>query len=490
MNEGIAVQIRIGRELLKMTLQAASDGVFSVSGWGFTTHRRISPARPPVLRGHEVEFRVSSVTTASPLRWTMIALAFFATAINYLDRQALSVAAPILLLQFHLSNIVYSRILFGFMLAYTIMNGVSGRLIDRLGTRIGYALFVAWWSCCAVLHVFVRGALSLGVLRFLLGVGEAGNWPGAVKVVAEWFPVEERSLASGIFNSGSAVGAILAPPIVAFILLRYGWRSAFLVVGCLGFVWLVAWMKLYRPPTRPLDEPALRPLPMRQLLRSRFVWSFTLSKVFIDPVWYFYTFWFPEYLTHARHFNMSSIGHYAWIPFFVAGLGSAGGGFISTILLGWGMSVTSARKSAVTFSALLMAMAIPAVMVGSSALSIAFCLDRDGRLYSRTCKYAGDAGRCVLHRSSRVSIWSRQHGFRIWRDGFYADYGVARRPLLVCPRLPALWPDPFYLRLCPLDSHGPAHTVSTFKSGGSFVMIMSNSRPLPLQTSITPDLLE
>jgi MFS transporter, ACS family, hexuronate transporter len=313
-----------------------------------------------------------SSSSASPRRWTMIALAFFATAINYLDRQALSVAAPILLLQFHLSNIAYSRILFGFMLAYTIMNGVSGHLIDRLGTRIGYALFVGWWSGCAVLHAFVRGAWSLGALRFLLGVGEAGNWPGAVKVVAEWFPVEERSLASGIFNSGSAMGAILAPPIIAFMLLRYGWRSAFVVVGCLGFIWLAAWMKLYRPPRLQVAEPVLQPPPMRQLLRSRFVWSFTLSKVFIDPVWYFYTFWFPEYLTHARHFNMSSIGHYAWIPFFVAGLGSAGGGFISKVLLSWGMSVTAARKTAVTFSALLMAMAIPAVMVSSSTLSIIF----------------------------------------------------------------------------------------------------------------------
>src|SRR5271157_5640231 len=153
----------------------------------------------------------------SPLRWRMISLAFWATVINYLDRQTLSVAAPVLREQFHMSNVDYSRVVFAFLLAYTIMNGVSGPLIDKLGTRVGYALCIAWWSVAAVMHAFARGAVSLGVFRFLLGMGEAGNWPGGVKVVAEWFPERERALAAGLFNSGSAVGAILAPPIVAFL---------------------------------------------------------------------------------------------------------------------------------------------------------------------------------------------------------------------------------------------------------------------------------
>jgi ACS family hexuronate transporter-like MFS transporter len=305
------------------------------------------------------------------MRWAMIALAFFATLINYLDRQSLSVAAPVIRLQFHLSNVGYSRILFAFLLAYTIMNGVSGLVIDRLGTRVGYALFVGWWSLWALLHALARGAISLGTFRFLLGIGEAGNWPGAVKVVAEWFPAEERSLASGIFNSGSAAGAILAPPVIAFLLLKFGWRSAFVMVGCLGFVWLAAWLRLYRLPDAA-DRPALAPLPLRQLLQSRFVWSFMLSKIFMDPVWYFYTFWFPEYLHDSRHFDMTNIGRYAWIPFFVAGLGSAGGGFIAKGFLNLGMSVTAARKSAVTIAALLMTMAIPAVLTENSALSITF----------------------------------------------------------------------------------------------------------------------
>jgi ACS family hexuronate transporter-like MFS transporter len=302
----------------------------------------------------------------------MIALAFFATLINYLDRQALSVSAPILKAQFHMSSIDYSHVLFAFMLAYTIMNGASGLIIDRLGTKLGYGVFVGWWSLCALLHFFARGVWSLGTLRFMVGMGEAGNWPGAVKVVAEWFPLEERSLASGIFNSGSAAGAILAPPLIAGLVLHFGWRSAFVAVGSLGFIWVAIWSAFYRSPARTTDTAALAPAPsLHSLLRSRFVWTFTLSKIFVDPVWYFYIFWFPEYLSHARRFDLASIGRYAWIPFFVAGVGSVGGGLIAKGFLTLNVSLSFARKAAVTVAAAMMAMAIPAVRVSGSALSIA-----------------------------------------------------------------------------------------------------------------------
>lgn len=310
-------------------------------------------------------------STSPRLRWGMISLAFFATLINYLDRQALSVAAPILQVQFRMSSIGYSRVLFAFMLAYTIMNGISGLLIDRLGTRLGYGLFVGWWSLCAMMHAFARGVWSLGILRFLLGMGEAGNWPGAVKVVAEWFPAEERSLASGIFNSGSSVGAILAPPVIAGLVLKFGWRSAFVAVGGLGFIWLAVWSVSYRSSPEKAGATALPQPPARLLLRSRFVWTFTVSKIFLDPVWYFYTFWFPEYLYHARHFDLASIGRYAWIPFFVAGLGSLGGGFIARGFLFAGVPLSGARKAAVTVATAMMTMAIPAVHVHGAALSIA-----------------------------------------------------------------------------------------------------------------------
>src|ERR1039457_6515202 len=216
-------------------------------------------------------------------RWLMISFAFWATVINYLDRQTLSVAAPVLREQFHLSNVEYSRVVFAFLLAYTVSNGISGMTIDRLGTKLGYALCMVWGSVAAILHAFAKGGLSLGVFRFLLGIGEAGNWPAGVKVATEWFPERERALASGIFNSGSAVGAILAPPIVAWILLRYGWQPAFVSVGAVGLIWLAFWLPSYRKPRTAVAEFEAPPISARFLVRTRFVLGFTLSKAFLDP---------------------------------------------------------------------------------------------------------------------------------------------------------------------------------------------------------------
>ena len=309
----------------------------------------------------------------SRLRWIMIALVFWATVINYLDRQALSVAAPVIRQEFGMTNVAYSRVVFAFLLAYTIMNGVSGPLIDRLGTRLGYALCIGWWSIAALLHSLATGVWSLGAARFLLGMGEAGNWPAGVKVVAEWFPEKERALASGLFNSGSAIGAILAPPIVAWILLQFGWKAAFLAVGITGFLWLLVWWPVYRTPAPDVQaEAAAPPISTWRLFRQRFVWAFTLSKIFMDPVWYFYIFWFPEYLKSTRGFDMASIGKYGWIPFLIAGLGNLFGGLLSGALLNRGWTVDRARKTAVTFFAILMLSAIPAVLVSSVWVAIGF----------------------------------------------------------------------------------------------------------------------
>lgn len=294
----------------------------------------------------------------------MIGLAFLATVINYLDRQTLSVVAPVLLEQFHMNSVDYSRVVSSFLLAYTVMNAVSGPLIDRLGTRTGYALCMVWWSVSAILHIFARGALSLGVFRFLLGMGEAGNWPAGVKVVAEWFPERERALASGIFNSGSTIGAILAPPVVALIVLHFGWQAAFVGIGALGFLWLIAWLLVYRTPP-DVSTFVQRPIPVFQLIRIRFVWSFTVAKVFLDPAWYFYVFWFPEYLKQVHKFNLAAIGKYAWIPFFVAALGNLLGGWLSAVLLRAGVPTARARKLAVSFCAVLMLFSIPAVLSAS-----------------------------------------------------------------------------------------------------------------------------
>ena len=301
----------------------------------------------------------------------MIGMAFLATAITYLERGALSVTVPVLMDQLHMTSVGYSRVIFAFMLAYTIMNGVSGPLIDLLGTKVGFALTTAWWSVAAMLQALAKGPWSLGLCRFLLGMGEAGNWPGSVKVVAEWFPVQERALASGIFNSGAAFGSIVAPPLVVLIVLRWGWRAAFLTVGpyrarvgipvavCLSDACEKSKRRSLAPPTPPWI-----------LFRQRFVWSFTLAKLFLDPVWYFYVFWFPEYLKRARHLDLASIGKFAWIPYLVAGLGNVIGGWFSGFLLRRGVSVTIARKSAVTVFILLMASAIPAVLVPETSVSI------------------------------------------------------------------------------------------------------------------------
>ncbi|MEO8129053.1 MAG: MFS transporter, partial [Bryobacteraceae bacterium] len=305
-------------------------------------------------------------------RWLMISLAFWATVINYLDRQSLSVAAPVLREQFHMSNEVYSRVVFAFLLAYTVANGISGPLIDRLGTKVGYALCIGWWSIASILHAFATGPITLGLARLLLGIGEAGNWPAAIKLVAEWFPEMERALACGIFNSGSSVGAIIAPPLVAWILLTWGWPAAFVTTGVTGLVWLCVWWPIYETPVSAVKEPETVKVPVAKLLRHKFVWSLMIAKIFFDSAWYFYIFWFPEYLKHARDFSMASIGKYGWIPFLVAGSGNLLGGWLSGYLIRRGYSVTIARKGTVTLFMMLMLSSIPAVLVTNVWVSIAF----------------------------------------------------------------------------------------------------------------------
>ena len=309
------------------------------------------------------------------MRWAMIALVFLATVINYLDRQTLAVVAPLLRDKFGMSNTEYGRVIFAFMLAYTIMNGASGALIDRLGTKLGYALCILWWSAATLLHALATGVWSLGAFRFLLGIGEAGNWPAGVKVVAEWFPENERALASGLFNSGSAAGAILAPPLIVWIILHYGWQSSFVFVGLSGLAWLILWWTIYR--TAEPKQAGVQLLPERtygviELVKTPFVFWFTLAKIFLDPAWYFYIFWFPEYLRRARGFELAAIGAYAWIPFAVAGAGNLLGGWTSAQLMRRGYRVAAARNIPVLAFSLLMTAALPAVLVHDARWSIAF----------------------------------------------------------------------------------------------------------------------
>ena len=329
-----------------------------VGGEGLSNHEVLSaqaPADAPPLK----------------LRWVMIGLAFLATVINYLDRQTLSVVAPELKKQFAMSDETYGLILSAFMLAYTVMNGVSGPLLDRIGTRLGYAMCMVWWSTAGVLHALATGPLTLGLCRFLLGMGEAGNWPAGVKVVSEWFPAKERALASGIFNSGSAIGAIAAPPLVAWLVLKWGWPMAFLVVGVTGYFWLAVWWFVYHTPERVRREVQVRPPPAWRLLRTRFVGFFTLSKVFMDPVWYFYIFWFPKYLSSVHGYTLADIGRTAWIPFLTADIGNLAGGLLTRTLIRFDVPLHLAPKVSCAVFALLMTSAIPASLTSDAATAIA-----------------------------------------------------------------------------------------------------------------------
>ncbi len=342
--------------------------------------------------------------TGSKVRWVMLGMISLATVINYLDRQTLSVMAPVLLERFHISAGTYSQIIFAFMLAYTIMNGISGPLLDRLGSRVGYSLTIAFWSAAEVLTAAATGAYTLGAYRFLLGIGEAGNYPAGVKVIGEWFPPKERSLASGIFNSGAAVGAMLAPPLLAWAAISFGWRASFVIVGMLGFLWMIVWLIVYRSPPDNPAEPTLPPPAVKTLVRDRFVWQFTLSKVFADPVWYFYTFWFPQYLKVGHGFTLAQIGKIGWIPFATAGLGNLAGGVLTLLMVKRGVSDQTARRiSVVVFSACMVA-AFPAAMVSSAALSIAL-------ISTATFGYSGALAnvlalpRDVYPKNAVASIW-------------------------------------------------------------------------------------
>jgi MFS transporter, ACS family, hexuronate transporter len=322
------------------------------------------------------------------LRWGIVSLLFFATVINYLDRQALSLLAPVLRDTFGISNTDYSRIIFAFLLAYMIMQAGSGRMMDWLGTRKGFSITIVFWSIAAMLHAAANSALFFGFSRFLLGLGEAGNWPGAVKAISEWFPVRERAAAIGFFNSGSIVGALIAPLIIPWVALQFGWRAAFLVTGACGFLWLIPWLLIYRLPHQHpwisaselelIREPESAggdertpPVRWQSLLKRRDVWSLVFGRMFADPVWWFYVFWLPEYLKRERGFSMEMIAYFAWIPFLTAGIGSLVGGAASGWLIRRGWPVLRARKATMLFCTGGMLAGIPAVLTGNSFLALA-----------------------------------------------------------------------------------------------------------------------
>lgn len=277
-------------------------------------------------------------------RWWIAALLATATAINYLDRQNLPVAIGEIQKAIPISDAQYSQLQFLFLLAYGAMYAVGGRLLDLLGVRWGYALMMVWWSAANALHGLVGTVTQLGAVRFALGLGEGGGFPGSAKAVAEWFPVEERAFAFGLFNTGSSVGAVIAPPLIAAIATSLGWRWVFLLTGGLGFAWAALWAIFYRTPARSFAAKAAPQPKWSALLRDRRVRGMCAAKFLGDSAWYFFIFWLPKYLADVRHLNIKQIGYYAWIPYALAGAGSLFGGWFSGYLIRRGWSVASSRK--------------------------------------------------------------------------------------------------------------------------------------------------
>jgi ACS family hexuronate transporter-like MFS transporter len=337
--------------------------------------------------------RTASSGTASGfklrhLRWYICGLLFFASTINYIDRQTISVLKPHLQSLMHWSESDYGWIVFAFQVAYAIMMVISGKVIDRLGTRVGFALAMVWWSLAAMAHAFCRNVFQFEAARFFLGAGEAANFPASIKSVAEWFPKRERALATGIFNSGTNIGAVVGTAMTAWLTLRWGWGTAFIFTGSLGFLWLAAWLLFYRAPGKHSwlsraeveyiseqeagaageNQPRIA---WRNIFRYREAWGFILAKFMTDPVWWFYIFWLPSYLEQSRGFSLTQIGIFAGIPPFVASLGSMAGGWLSGFWMKRGWTLNRARKSAMVIMAFLMPTGIAAVLAPKAWVALA-----------------------------------------------------------------------------------------------------------------------
>ncbi len=309
----------------------------------------------------------SGKPATSHVRWTICALLFFATTINYLDRQVLSMLAKTLETSIGWTSIQYGYITGAFQAAYAIGLLGGGYLMDRLGTRKGYSLAVSVWSLAAIAHAAATSAFSFGVARSFLGLGEAANFPACIKTVAEWFPKKERALAAGIFNAGTNIGAVVAPLTVPWLAFTFGWQMAFVATGVLGFVWLIFWLLLYHKPeahprissaelayiqSDPADPEGS--VSWMRLLPRRETWAFILGKFLTDPVWWFYLFWLPKYLQEKFGLGLMQIVLPTLIVYNAASIGSVGGGWLSSRLIKGGMGINSARKIVMLIAALCM----------------------------------------------------------------------------------------------------------------------------------------
>ncbi|MGA7341677.1 MAG: MFS transporter [Terracidiphilus sp.] len=316
--------------------------------------------------------------SAGRVRWWIVWTLFFSTVINYISRQTFSLLVPVISAQFHLTNTDLGKIFAAFQVSYAVTWLLGGMFLDAVGTRLGLALAVVFWSVVNILTVFASSVFAFASFRFLLGIGEGFNWPGASKTVAEWFPSQERSLAVAVFDSGSSVGGAVAALSIPLIALAFGWRSAFVFSGAIGFVWLMMWLRVYHlpdshPRVTPEEVSLIRagqeaPAISAQrgvgrwlnLAGNRNVWGIVLGRALTDPIWWFYIAWLPKYLSDARGFSLQRIALFAWMPFVAADLGNFTGGLISGYCIRRGMRVVRARVWVCVFSCLPILAGIPA----------------------------------------------------------------------------------------------------------------------------------
>ena len=342
----------------------------------------------------------------SRMRWVMISMAFLATVLNYIHRLSFNYLSADGELRHLIPNEAFGYIGTAFFVAYMISNAFSGYVIDKLGTRLGYSLCMAFWTTAGLFHAFVITPVQFGIVRFFLGIGEAGNWPAGLKLTAEWFPPHERSTASGIFNSGSALGAIIVPPLVAYLAISYSWQTTFILLAALGYLWLAAFWFIYYTPKQVVPETKAKQIPYKQLLKTRFVRTFILSKFFLDPVWYFITFWVGRYLVDVHHLTLKQIGWLAVIPFIIADVGNLIGGYFTQFIIKRGMPIPQARKLSVCLSAGIMAAAfLAAPFLVTSPLSALLLFGMAGFGYT---SYTANSLACpadVVPKSSAATVW-------------------------------------------------------------------------------------
>ncbi len=314
------------------------------------------------------------------IRWYIAALLFLSSVINYIDRQTLSVVAPALTKELHMTPVEYSNVLQAFLVSYTLMYVGSGFLVDRWGARVSLAVFMTFWSVSNMLHAFARTTFQLGIFRALLGLGEPGNFMAGFKAISEWYPPKERGTVNGLLNGGAAVGAIIAAPLIVYLTQLFHWRMAFVLTGALGFLWLIFWLLLYR---KPAEHPWITPQELQlvqtnalvgtaaakvsrlELLRQKRTWGLLLSRFFSEPVWWFYLFWLPKYLVEQRHFTLMEMGLLAWLPYLTADIGSIGGGLASGALIRRGWKPVRARQMMMIPCALVMPLSL--LVPGSSS---------------------------------------------------------------------------------------------------------------------------